>query len=564
MSPDLVLLHAPSVYDFRKRTTLYGPVSDLIPPSPVFEMYPIGMTSIAEYLEKSGFQVRIMNLAVRMMNDRRFDAESAIRKLKAPIYGIDLHWMVHCHGAIQVARLVKKYHPESKLVFGGLSSTYFYKELLNYPEIDFVLRGDTTEEPFRQLMECVIHGRSVESVPNLAWRDKDGAIRENDFSNVPDTIDNVMVSHYLRAARSVVKYRDFASYIPYKGWPNYPLMAVFTCRGCTENCVICGGSASAFRDCFHRGKPAYRSAEVVMRDIKQIGRLSGGPIFVLGDLRQPGVAYGDKVLDLIKQARVKNQFMFELFNPAPHEFLRKMGDACPRFCLEISPESHDPAVRIPAGRNYSNEALEQTIADTLKAGCSRMDVYFMIGLTHQTAQSALDSIDYCGHLLEKFKGDRRLALFTAPLSPFLDPGSLGFEHPERYGYKLICRTIEEHRQALLSPSWKYSLNYETEWMTRDEIAETAYEAILRLNNLKAQFGTISPEMARAGVERINRSRDLMHRIDDLLANGTYEQELPKLKAEIEWMNRFPVSEKKQLELPIGPVKLKLSWALFGR
>jgi len=48
MSPDLVLLHPPSVYDFRQKTILYGPVSDLIPPSPIFEMYPIGFTSIAE------------------------------------------------------------------------------------------------------------------------------------------------------------------------------------------------------------------------------------------------------------------------------------------------------------------------------------------------------------------------------------------------------------------------------------------------------------------------------------------------------------------------------------
>ena len=43
MAVDLVLLHAPSVYDFRQKTILYGPVSDLIPPSPVFEMYPIGL-----------------------------------------------------------------------------------------------------------------------------------------------------------------------------------------------------------------------------------------------------------------------------------------------------------------------------------------------------------------------------------------------------------------------------------------------------------------------------------------------------------------------------------------
>ena len=74
MSPDLVLLHPPSVYDFRQKTILYGPVSDLIPSSPVFEMYPIGFASIAEYLGRAGYQVRIVNLAVHMLNNKNFNA----------------------------------------------------------------------------------------------------------------------------------------------------------------------------------------------------------------------------------------------------------------------------------------------------------------------------------------------------------------------------------------------------------------------------------------------------------------------------------------------------------
>ena len=68
---DLVFLHAPSVYDFRKHSILYGPVSDLVPSTPVFEMYPIGFTTMAEYLERNGLRVRIVNLAVRMLNDQK-------------------------------------------------------------------------------------------------------------------------------------------------------------------------------------------------------------------------------------------------------------------------------------------------------------------------------------------------------------------------------------------------------------------------------------------------------------------------------------------------------------
>jgi len=568
MSTDLILLHAPSVYDFRKKTILYGPVSDLIPPSPVFEMYPIGLTSIAEYLERAGYQVRIVNLAVRMLRDRKFDAEAFIKRLKAPIFGIDLHWMVHCHGAIEMAKIVKKWHPEAKLIFGGFSSTYFYKELLEYPEIDYVLRGDSTEEPFRQLMDCIIRNKGeLEKIPNLAWRDSRGTIHENPFCHVPADISDVMVNHYGNVVRSVVRYRDLISYTPVKDWLRYPITAVLTCRGCTQNCVICGGSAAAFRHCYNREKPVFRSPEAVVRDVRQISRFSNGPIFILGDLRQAGEDYASQVLSLLQKNRVKNQFILELFYPASRDFLRRISLACPDFCLEISPESHDPEIRKIIGRPYSSQELEQTLGDALDVGCRRLDVFFMIGLPRQTPQSVMDTIDYCDHLLDRFKGDKRLSLFISPLAPFLDPGSLGFEHPECYGYHILFRTLKEHRQAIVSPSWKYSLNYETDWLTRQQIVDTSYEAILRLNQLRVKYRVIPERLAKMSEQRLRAAWGMARRIDDLLSKNNIE-EIDRLKPEVDRINTFPVAEKIQLEVPPPFIKLKplqaLWYSLTGR
>jgi B12-binding domain/radical SAM domain protein len=562
MSVDLVLLHPPSVYDFRKKVILYGPVSDLIPSSSVFEMYPIGFTSIAEYLEGAGYRVRIVNLAVRMLNDNKFDAEAMIKRLSAPLFGIDLHWLVSSHGAIEVARIVKKCHPRAKVILGGLSASYFYQELMDYPEVDYVMRGDSTEEPLRQLMACIKNKREPEAVPNLVWRDNEGKVRENPFSYVPADLSPVMVGHYASTVRSVIRYRDLASYAPFKDWRRYPITGVLTCRGCTQNCVVCGGSAAAFKRFYQRDRVVFRSPQAVAQDVKQIERFSTGPIFILGDLQQAGEEYADEVLRLLEKDGVKNQVILELFYPAPKELLRRMSRACPDFCLEISPESHDPKVRKASGRNYSNQDLEKTIADALNAGCGRMDVFFMIGLPKQTSRSVMDTVDYCDFLLQKFKGDKRLSLFIAPLSPFLDPGSLGFEQPERYGYRILFRTLEEHRRALLAPSWKYSLNYETGWLTRQQIVDTAYEAILQLNRLKAKYGTISLEMADAGEQRIKRAWEMASRIDGLLSRGDYEQ-LFYLKSEIDEINAFPVVERQQLELPMGRVKLRFLRSLWS-
>ena len=555
MPDDLVLLHAPSVYDFREKAILYGPVADLIPSSSMFEMYPIGLTSIAEYLEAAGYRVRIVNLAVRMLNDKKFNAETFIKRLEAPLFGIDLHWLVSSHGAIEVAKIVKRCHPESKVILGGFSSSYFYKELMGYPEIDYVMRGDTTEEPLRQLIACLKHKRGPEEVPNLVWRDAQGEVRENPFSYVPADLSPVMVSHFENTVRSVIRYRDLASYAPFKGWARYPITAVLTCKGCNENCVICSGSAAAFRNFYGRERAVFRSPEAVVQDIKQIERFSTGPIFILGDLQQAGEDYANEVLRRMEKLKLKNLLIFELFNPAPRDLLHRMGRVCPNFCLEISPESHDPKVRKASGRNYSNEDLEQTLADALDAGCGRLDIFFMIGLPRQTPKSVMDTVDYCDYLFQKFNGDERFSPFIAPISPFLDPGSLAFEQPERHGYKILFKTLEEHRQALVAPSWKYSLNYETRWMSRQQIVDTAYEAIIRLNRMRAKYNAISLEMADIGEQRIKAASEMANHIDGILARGEIK-ELPLLKSQIDEINAFPVVERKQLELPVGMVKLK--------
>lgn len=101
MKADLVLIHAPSLYDFREKDVHHGPISDLIPSTPVFELYPVGFLTLLTYLGKRGYKVRILNVATRMLMDASFDVEKEIRKIDAAIYGIDLHWMVHVQGAVE-------------------------------------------------------------------------------------------------------------------------------------------------------------------------------------------------------------------------------------------------------------------------------------------------------------------------------------------------------------------------------------------------------------------------------------------------------------------------------
>jgi B12-binding domain/radical SAM domain protein len=558
---NLVLLHAPSVYDFRKESILYGPVSDVVPSTTVFEMYPIGFTTLAEHLERHGFGVRIVNLAVRMLRDARFDVEKQIRRLHPDAFGIDLHWLPQAHGALEVAKIVKKYHPHTPVIFGGLSATYYHQELMDYPAVDYVIRGDSAEEPLLELLRCIIEGNEPHKVPNLTWRDAQGKVQINPLTYSPDNLDHVLMD-YGYVVKAVARYRDLANFVPFQRWLEYPITAALTCRGCRHNCVTCGGSSQAFREFYGRASPAYRTPEALAQDIRNIQRFSKGPIFVLGDIRQAGMEHAERFLEAIEG--FDGQLMFELFGPGSRDFLQKMGQAVPNFVLEISPESHSEEVRRAFGRSYSNEELEDTIGYALEAGCRRLDLFFMVGLPKQTYQTVMETVDYCNHLLRRFNrradGAPHVHPFISPLAPFLDPGSLAFEKPEAHGYRLFYRSLEEHRQALSQPSWKYVLNYETEWMNRGEIVASTYEAGLRLNAIKARHGLIDRRQAEAVEKRIQKAIHLVKQIDDIMGIPDDRRRgklLTALKPQVDAANLSTVCDKRELELPLGWLKLNI-------
>lgn len=556
---DLILLHAPSVYDFRRQSILYGPVSDLVPSTPVFEMYPIGFTTMAEYLERSGFRVRIINLAVRMLNEPTFDPEPLIAALNPTAFGIDLHWLPHAHGALAVAQLVKRYHPNTPIIFGGFSATYYHEELIRYPFVDYVIRGDSAEEPLRQLM-AHLKGKpgapALRSVPNLTWRDRSGTVQINPHSYRPANLDHVMLD-YRYVVRAAARDLDLGSYVPFKDWLDYPILAALSCRGCTQSCVICGGSAAAFREMHGRTAPAFRKPEMLAEDVRRAAALSSGPVFILGDLRQAGPAYAQRFFQAIRG--FTGPVIAELFSPASREFLEQLARALPNFTLEVSLESHDPQVRAAFGKHYGNAPIERTIGDALDVGAKRVDVFFMVGLPQQTTDSVLGTIDYCEELLRRFGRDGRLIPFISPLAPFLDPGSRGFENPDEHGYKLFAHTLEEHRQRLGAPSWKYVLNYETQWMTRDQLVDVTYAAGKRLNQIKAAYGLVPADQAAATDARIDRAVELIAEIDQLMTTTTPEQfhhAMGRLKAEIDQVNMSTVCDKRELNVEFSGPKLR--------
>lgn len=556
---DLVLIHAPSVYDFRKKPAVHGPISDVIPPSPYFEMYPIGLISISEHLTRAGFEVRIVNLALKMLESKTFDVEKFLAKLDARMFGIPLHWLPHVNGSLAVAEILKRLHPQTPIVMGGFSSSFFHEEILaEFPQVDFVMRGDSTEHPMVELMEAVaLEKRDYSSIPNLSWRDGAGKTVVNPLEYRPPDLDHVF-TNYEHAIEQTIRHLDFKGYQPFQTWKRYPITAVFTCRGCVHNCRTCGGGAHYFNHTMGRKTPTFKDPKLVARDMKTAETYLNAPIFIIGDVLQHGEDYARELFGELKRLGIKNEVVIEFFDPPPRSLLEIVADSVPKFNIEISPESHDEEVRYAFGRPFDNASLERFIADAIELGCRRLDLFFMTGLPKQSAENVMATVDYCKMLFERHGKSKVLHPFISPLAPFVDPGSAVWEDPERYGYKLLFTKLRDLRAALDSPSWKYFLNYETEWMTRDEIVYTTYEAGMALNELKMEYGLLDKAHADTVRERNRKAVAMMKEIDaamEISDEAKREEALADIRPRIVDVDESTVCDKEELDWPTGFFKV---------
>ncbi|MFW6004464.1 MAG: TIGR04190 family B12-binding domain/radical SAM domain protein, partial [Halodesulfurarchaeum sp.] len=223
---------------------------------------------------------------------------------------------------------------------------------------------------------------------------------------------------------------------------------------------------------------------------------------------------------------------------ASEEYFEMIDGAVSKYNLELSPESHNPAVRKEMGKfAVSNEAIEETMRAALDNGCQNIDLFYMVGLPGQTYEDAVGCVDYARHLLEDID-DERIIPFVAPYAPFLDPGSPAFENPDEYGFTLLAEDLEDHRQLLLEPSWKRMLSYETEHLSRDDIAAATYEAARGMSELKYEHGLLEEQTYQTMIERLDTSETLLERVDEIYETTTEAERETALEALFEEYSAF--------------------------
>ncbi len=476
---DLVLVHAPAAFEFRGRRDIYFPflgTSGDVPITPLYEYFPIGFKTLQRFLGEREHDVRVLNLSTMFLKFPSLSLDAIIDALDVRLLGIDLHWMVHVQGSLAVAERIKARRPDIAIIFGGISSTYYADELIQYPFIDMVMGGYDTHEPMDMLLSRLKSGASLDSVPNLQWKDEGGNIVNNGLDYVPDNFGCGI---------------DWST-IPSNTGSILPIREVLSTQnvGCANNCGWCGGSRDAFRRVFKRKRAmARRPDDEVRYEFASLQRLPDADkhhFYAVGSYNESRRTMS-RFLDLVAETPLKS-ISYEQFHLTPDDILRRMAEANSRTAITLSPESHDMRVAKLSGRGvYTNEEMEAWVERALDAGIWNIDIWYFIGMPEQDEASVLGTIEYCKHLLNKFRG-LRVNPMICPMIPFLDPASTFFEYPDEHGYTVFARTAEQHRRIMERASILNRINYETRWLSRQDLVFTGFKAVRELMIAKGDVG----------------------------------------------------------------------------
>ncbi|MCI0571244.1 MAG: cobalamin-dependent protein [Myxococcaceae bacterium] len=212
-----------------------------------------GILYLAGYLRRAGVEayVRLHDLDESEDEVTR-SLEALVTRVRPRLVGISLKWFHHIHRALLVARTLRKLDPEIRIVVGGNTASYWWRELEAYDCIDHIVLGDG-ELPLLALCQ------GDPSPPNCVTRDPDGNPRRLPLAYVQGSTnsEDVYYSHFDDIFLSQADRHAFS------GW-------VAPGKGCGENCLYCGGARGNQKAAFGRAKPFLRSEDSVRRDHQEI------------------------------------------------------------------------------------------------------------------------------------------------------------------------------------------------------------------------------------------------------------------------------------------------------
>jgi len=403
-------------------------------------MPPLGLASMAAYLEQRGSKADIIDCYARPDSDRVI--RDYLLQEKPAFIGLSCTTSSFLDG-VRIALMARQTLPGIRNVFGGPHVSALKEKLLvDYPVLDFIVVGEG-EETLTELVQTA--GEEPALVKGLIYRDAGSG--EPCFSGFRDK--GVVLDELPFPAYEKLQGFPHSYMLPIFNYPRTPNTSCISSRGCPYSCSYC--DRSVFRRSFR-----YNSAEYLYEHLRYLRERFGIRHINFYDdqftfNRQRVQDFTSLMIDRPLGMTFNCAVRAEHIDAPLLKTMRQAG--C--WMMSLGIETGDEQLLARHRQNPDLEHLAQKIRMIKSAGI-RTKGLLMMGLPGETEESIRRSMDYVFSLpIDDFN----LAKFT----PF--PGSPVYE------------TI--HEQGEFEEDWErmdcMNFLFVTKGMTRDRLEELFQE-----------------------------------------------------------------------------------------
>jgi len=250
---------------------LINPQRMLKNPKNQYTSIPIGIISLASFLQINGYETRVLDTVGEDL--KHFEPYNGVYRCGLPnhkvcqelenfkpdIVGIAASFTPRFPNVVQIARLVKDFNKTIPVIVGGMHATVCPDEVLKELSIDFVIMGEA-EIPLITLIEKLrnhnIKGEELHAIsfrtPEGIWVSKERTLIDNLDAMPTPAFDLIPMEKYFRSG---IK-RDSLT-------EERRQVSVITSRGCPFQCTFCS-SQSMWGNLCRQRSPMHILTEIEM------------------------------------------------------------------------------------------------------------------------------------------------------------------------------------------------------------------------------------------------------------------------------------------------------------
>lgn len=336
-------------------------------------LLPTGLLYIQSYLSEAGYEVQLANFSG--WSEER--TARSIATFAPSIVGIS-QWTHNRHASLQLARSIKRKHPECMVVLGGGHATFSYHSILTHePSVDVVVIGEG-EITLHELADCIAGKNAWQHISGIAFR-KDDAIITNPPQKAIQDLDLLPFP---------------AKYIQHSTGVDIQLQAEFvlTARGCPSTCRFCSSPA------FWPQRLRFRSPEKIVEEILYLRDRFGLIYFSFRD--DTFTADRKRTLEFCRLLIERKAFIIwncqSRVTALDEETVRQMKLAgCE--CIQLGVESGSPRILKYLGKNIQPGDVEQAAALIREAGIN-LSIYLISDIPGEREEDLRQTIELIGRI----------------------------------------------------------------------------------------------------------------------------------------------------------------------